>query len=113
MATKIFAQVILKPNKKGSINTSEKKKNIDGAVHTPSKIQLKRAEKKLLEAGCEITSLGPTIGIAMEVSEFDNLFGTKLGKDMEDPKVSSEVIIPEKLKDIIAEVAIATLPDYY
>ncbi len=113
MSKKIFAQVTIKPSSRTANRKSAKMENSEAPKMIPSKVQLNKAEKKLMEAGCEITSKGPTIGIAMEVSAFDVLFGTKMGEDPNRQQLMNEIVIPEKLKDIIADVAIATLPDYF
>ena len=113
MATKIYAQVSIKQNQKLNKNKNTKSENNLGNESLPTKSQLKKAQKILLEAGCEITSLGPTIGISMDVEAFNKLFGTCFNENILDPNVRNEIIIPQKLKDIVKDVAVVTLPDYY
>lgn len=113
MVSKIFAQVSIKPNKRLSKKKVAENENSIANEILPSKAQLKNAQNKLVEAGCEITSMGPTIGIAMDIEEFNVLFSTNLSQNISDQQSHYDIIIPEKLKDIIREVSIATLPDYY
>lgn len=113
MATKIYAQVSIKQNQKLNKNKNTKSENNLGNESLPTKSQLKKAQKVLLEAGCEITSLGPTIGISMDVEAFNKMFGICFNENILDPNVRNEIIIPQKLKDIVKDVAVVTLPDYY
>jgi len=111
MENKIFAQVTIKA--KASNKKALKVENNGLIEQFPSAAQIRKVKNRLIEAGCEITSIGPTIGIALEVDKFNELFNTYLNDKGQLFKENAPLTIPKSLEDIITEVAIATPPDFY